>query len=278
MKRLLPTTVCLLVMSSVALAQATTGMTGKQIRKHRYGSISCGSDPILPTDGSTIQDFVTPSSASYYLVHLKDGHSYSAEVYDPVDATISAAAQLVLLSATGCSPLSTTDVVNVDPDLSNAFSDRISWVQSGDADAVLEVINPDSANTYSYNIRIVDTTLRNARWSTVLGGAFSTHYGFLNTTESAIQGTLTLYASDGQIYTASFTIPAAGEVFQTVCGTGSAGCSAQNIEVPSNKAGFATFAFIGPPGAVTVDGYFQGVVNGVFVMVPTAWSSRNSQH
>ena len=168
MKRLLLTFVCLLAISSLALAQATTdtasttGTTGPHVRKIRTaGGTGCGSDPILPTDGTTLLDFVDISSTTYYMVHLKNGHSYSAEVYDSLDTSVSVAAQLQLWNS-GCgSQLSTTDVASVDPDLSNNFADRISWIQSGDSDAVMEVINSDSVNSYTYNVRIVDTTLHN---------------------------------------------------------------------------------------------------------------------
>jgi len=72
--------------------------------------------------------------------------------------------------------------------------------------------------------------------------------------------------------------PAGGELFETVCGIGSPGCGSSNIQVPSNKAGFATFAFIGPPGGVVADGYYQAVQSGVFVIAPTSWAPKNSQH
>jgi hypothetical protein len=279
MKKVLFTAISLFLIGSLAFAQVNTGKATRQIRARRYGGFQCGGDPILPTDGSITADFVSAASSSYYFVHLKAGHSYSAEVWDPLDETIVVGtAQLALLTTGTCSALTTMDVASMDPDLSNNFSDRISWIQASDGDAILQVNNTDQVNFYNYSVRITDTTLRNARWSTALGGAFSTHYGFLNATASAITGTLTLHQSDGTVYTAPVNIPAGGEVFETVCGTGSPGCSAQNIEVPSNKAGFATFVFIGPPGAVVADGYFQAAQTGGIVIVPTAWSPKNSQH
>lgn len=279
MKRILFTAVSLFLISSLAFAQVNTGKATRQIRTRRYGGFGCGSDPILPTDGSITLDFVTAASSSYYFVHLKAGHSYSAEVWDPLDETIVVGtAQLALLQTGTCSAISTTNVASMDPDLSNNFSDRISWIQGVDGDAILSVNNSDPVNFYNYSVRITDTTMRNARWSTALGGAFSTHYGFLNGTSSAITGTLTLNQSDGTAYAVQVNIPASGEVFETVCGTGTPGCSSQNIQVPPDKAGFATFAFIGPPGGVTADGYFQASQTGGIVIVPTAWAPKNSQH
>ena len=285
MKRVLLATISLLLISSFTFGQAPGQPPGKsptkQPRKvHRYGGFNCGQDPILSTDGSSADDFLSPGTTNYYLVHLKDGHSYSADVWDSLDTYINVTGpQITLLASGTCTPITTTtDVSSIDPDLSNDFSGRISWVQSGNADAVLSVNNPDQTYSYEYTVRITDTTMRNARWSTALGGAFSTHYGFLNATASAITGTLTLYQSDGAVYTVQVSIPASGEVFETVCGTGSPGCSSQNIQVPPDKAGFATFVFVGPPGAVTADGYFQAVQSGGIVIVPTAWAPKNSQH
>src|ERR1035438_9597724 len=103
MKKLLFTTVCLLLVSSMVMAQAKSSTTSKQTSKHRYGGIACGSDPILPTDGLAISDFVGTAGAgspTYYLVHLKDGHSYSAEVYDSTDPTVNAGMAQLLLTST----------------------------------------------------------------------------------------------------------------------------------------------------------------------------------
>ena len=277
MKRVLLATACLLVMSSLALAQANTATThsnaatSKQPRKQRNvrtnGGLQCGNDPILPTDGTTIYDFVDVSGqgtgTNYYLVHLKDGHSYSAEVYDSTDSAISATAQMVLY-APGCgSTLPTTDVANIDPDLSNDFADRISWIQAGDSDAILAVINPDQSNYYVYNVRIVDTTLHNPRWSTFNG--FITQYALVNNTEFPITGNLTVYDNTGVVLISrtGISIPAGGENFQTV-------------STPPNHFGFATFGFVGPAGAITADAYF---INGnATVVVPSTFAPRNYQH
>jgi hypothetical protein len=270
MKRLLLTFVCLLAISSLALAQATTdiastaGTAGTHVRKARTpGGISCGSDPILPTDGTTLQDFVDVSSTTYYMVHLKNGHSYSAEVYDSLDATVSVAAQLQIWSS-GCgSQLSTTDVASLDPDLSNNFADRISWIQSGDADAILQVINSDSTNSYVYNVRIVDTTLHNPRWSTING--YHTQYAYVNNTETSITGTLTVYDNSGNVVISNtgVAVPAGAENFVT-------------ISNPTNLFGFATFAFVGPAGAITADAYF--VNPGINAVVSSTFAPRNYQH
>ena len=266
MKKLLLTTVCLLIVSSMALGQAKSRTTSKKV--HRYGGLSCGSDPILPTDGAATYDYVglggAPGGANYYLVHLKDGHSYSAEAYDSTDEVISGTAQLSLIATDCQTALPTTDVVSLDPDLSNDFADRISWIQTGNVDAVLILTNNDSNNFYSYTIRIVDTTLHNPRWSTFSG--FITQYALVNNTNTPITGTLTLIDSTGTQYFANVTVPAGGENFQTTSG----------LSVPGNHFGFANFTFVGPAGGITADAYFINA--NATVIVPSTLAPRNYQH
>jgi hypothetical protein len=273
MKNLLLFTLCLLLTASMAFAQLKPSGLANGKLVHRDGSTTCGGgDPILPTDGLPTSDTVSASSANYYFVHLKDGHSYSAEVWDATDPVNFVAAQLSLLDSSCTNTLPTTDVVSMDPDMSLMFADRIAWFQAGDALDVLKM-NNSASQTAHYTIRIVDTTLHNSRWSTVVG--FSTHYGFLNTTEIDIPGTLTLTESSGAQHVATFTVPAGGETFEVVS---SGGDASPGLQLPPNLAGSASFAFVGAAGAIKADGYFQAVQNGVFVIVPTEWAPRNSQH
>ena len=268
MKKLLLTTLCLLLLSSLVLGQAKSKTTSKKVQ--RYGGISCGMDPILPTDGSYTSDYVgaagSPGSANYYLVHLKDGHSYSAEAYDSTDITVIAgSAQLSLIAAADCkTALPTTDVISLDPDLSLSFADRISWIQTGNVDAVLVLSNSDNINFYAYNIRITDTTLHNPRWSTFSG--FITQYALVNNTSTAISGTLTLIDSTGTQYAAPVTVPAGGESVQTTGG----------LSIPADHFGFGTFAFVGPAGGITADAYF--INSNATVIVPSTLGPRNYQH
>src|SRR5208337_1370044 len=263
MKKTFFVTLCLVLVSSMLLAQ-TKGAPAKQKQVKRYGGIECGSDPILPTDGAATLDYVG-TSPNFYLVHLKAGHSYSAELFDSTDLYVTGGAQLVLLSSPACTALPTTDVVSLDPDLSNNFADRISWIQAADADGVLQVNNLDnSGNFYSYSIRIVDTTLHNPRWSTFSG--FITQYALVNNTSTAISGALTLIDSTGTQYSANVTVPAGGESFQTTGG----------LSIPADHFGFGTFAFVGPAGGITADAYF--INSNATVIVPSTLAPRNYQH
>jgi hypothetical protein len=272
MKKLGLFTICLLLINSMAFAQAKPAKHGKSgIKPLNY--TGCDSTaPVVSINGAGFRDFINVFGDNFVQVNLKAGHSYSAEVWDPQEQQGSAGVLLILITA-GCgADDSYTDVTAMDPDLSNGFSDRISWVQASDSLEFIDISSFDTVFAHNYTMRVVDTTLYNARWSTVVG--FTTHYGFLNTTEFDIGGTLTLTESGGTQHVVSFTVPAGGEVFEVVAGDGT---GSPGLNLPPNLAGSASFVFVGAAGAIKADGYFQAVQNGVFVIVPTAWGPKNNQ-
>ncbi len=261
MKKIVFTALCLLLASATALSQAKVDRDTKrvqQLKVQNAGGEACGSDPILPTDGSSVQDFVG-SSPNYYLLHLQAGHSYSAEMWDSIDVSIGGGAQLTLLSSPGCSPLSTTDVVSSDPNLSNNFADRISWRQGSNGDAVLQASSLDPTGTiYSYVIRVTDTTLQNNFWTTVSSRA--TQFIFANNTQQNLTGKLIVkdVTAGGTNYSVNITVPAGQQVTEIVA---SSGIASNGLLVPANHIGRATFAFIGPAGGIMADAYTITSVN-----------------
>ena len=268
MRKIFATIVCLLLVSASALGQAKADRDVKRLQQLQkmkiYGGTSCGGAPILPTDGSSVQDYVS-SSANYYLLHLKAEHSYSAEMWDPADAYIGGGAQLTLLSSPSCSPYGSTDVVGVDPDLRNDFADRISWHYHANHDLVLEASSLDSSGAlYLYVIRVTDTTLWNPNWSTY--STLAMQYDFTNVTASTLSGGLTVtdVTGGGTTYSASFSVPAGKQVSKIVAATGIA---SSGLQVPANHQGYASFWFIGPAGAVLGDAYF---INNTMPNVPVA--------
>jgi hypothetical protein len=272
MKKLGLFTICLLLINSMAFAQARPAKHGKSgIKPLNY--TGCDSTaPVVNINGAGFRDFINVFGDNFVQVNLKAGHSYAAEVWDPTEQNASNGVVLILDTA-GCAGNDNyTDVTAMDPDLSNGFSDRISWVQASDSLEFIDISSFDTIAAHDYSMRVVDTTLYNARWSTVVG--FSTHYGFLNTTELDIGGTLTLTESGGTQHVVTFTIPAGGEIFEVVAGDGS---GSPGLNLPPNLAGSASFVFVGAAGAIKADGYFQAVQNGVFVIVPTAWGPKNNQ-
>jgi hypothetical protein len=257
MKKVFATIVCLLLVSTIALGQAKVDRDVKQLQalqKARIGGgYECSNEPILPTDGSSLQDVVS-LSPNYYLLHLQAGHSYVAEMWDPGDLFVTAGGQLTLLSSPGCgATLATADFVSADPNLSNDFGDRISWIQAANGDAVLEASSLDTANNYyAYVIRVIDTTLQNNYWTT--NGTLATEYIFTNNTQQTLAGTLIVkdVTAGGTNYSAHFSVPSGRQTIEVVASTGIA---SGGLQVPANHVGRAVFSFTGPAGGIQADGY-----------------------
>ncbi len=279
MKRLLPILVGGLLMSTMALGQAQVDRNAKRLQEQQKirtgGGYQCGNDPILPTDGSSTQDYIPPDPASnFYLVHLLAGHSYSVDMWDPVDLFIGGPGQIELLSSPGCTPLTTNDYVTVDPNLSGSFGDRISWLQVHDGDAVVEVNNLDTnGGYYAYIIRVTDTTLQNEYWTT--NGGLATEYMFTNNTEFTLSGTLTLkdVTGGGTDYSVHFAVPGAQQTSKIVAATGIA---SSGLQVPANHTGRASFAFNGPAGAIIAQAFTISAVD--VPITPLKFEAKFSPH
>ena len=170
----------------------------------------------------------------------------------------------IQLLASDCNtPVASTPVTNVDPDLSGGFSARASWIQESDATLYIQVTNPDQINAYTYQIRVTDTTLFNPRWTTYSG--YETSWGLTNTTSTSINGTLTVFDVSGTVLqTLPETIGANLAVFVFATQKG----------VPTNHAGSATFAYVGPPGSILGDSYYlkPGIT------VPSFFVAKHAYH
>lgn len=234
----------------------------------------CGpGNPTIKADGSVLAaDYVSAGYWSVYRAYLSAGHSYAFEVWNPyaaVDQTYSKGRPSVELwdsSGLFCNRGSWTDVAAINPALNSGFSGRISWIQGSDALEFPAIDNLDDTDGYTYNIRLVDTTLFNPRWSTYSG--FATQWGFNNNSNSSISGTLTIYDSNGSVLkTKNVSLPAGRVTFY------SSGPS--DLNLPNNKAGTAMFAYIGPPGAIQADAYFLNASGSV--IVPSKFEPRNVQ-
>ncbi len=258
MKKALLIAIGCLLTTSLALAQTQAGQT-QQIRAKtkliQGAPTTCPADPVLPSDGVvTSEDLIFPATTAYYALNAKIGHSYSVEVWDPFDPTAAMAPMIKITSDCTNSISGVMDVTNVDPDLSGGFSNRVSWIQgSGNQTLYIAVANPDQTNSYTYYIRVMDTTQFNPRWSTY--SPFDTQWGFTNTTSSSITGTLTVLNSDGTVLkTITQTFPP--EQFTLV--------SAKGNGVPVNHYGDAIFAYTGPAGAILPDAV---LINGTATII-----------
>ena len=274
MKTKIVVTVCLLLLSASAFSQAKADNNTKPVQPQRAQKApaeACVEDPILPTDGSSAQDIVSTGSGgtgpNYYLVHLKAGHSYSAEMWAPTsdNSPVTGGAQLALLLNPNCSLVATSDFVGIDPDLTNSFADRISWHFQNNHDFTLEASSLDTSGTlYQYLIRVTDTTLWNTNWST--SSTLAMQYDFTNVTAATLSGELTVTDVTGgnTTYTSSFSVAPGQQVTKIVAATGIASIG---LQVPANHQGYASFAFLGPAGAVVADANF---INNTTPNVPVA--------
>jgi hypothetical protein len=93
-------------------------------------------------------------------------------------------------------------------------------------------------------VSVSDTTQYNPRWSTF--GGYSTQWGFHNTTNTTISGTLKIYTTAGALVSnTTFNILSGRVVFKTSSG----------LAIAASQSGNAVFTHNGPPGAIQADGY-----------------------
>lgn len=254
MKRVCLIAACCFLTTSLAFSQT------QQIRakaKLIHGApTTCPNDPVLPSDGTqgAFDDLIFPATTAFYTLNAKGGHSYNVDIWDDVDPTFGVAPTIAVTSDCTTSISGVKDVTNIDPDLSGGFSSRASWIQGANQTLYIAVTNPDQTNSYSYNVRITDTTQINPRWSTF--GTFDTQWGFTNTTGSPITGTLTVIDSTGAVLkTITKTFPAG--LFTLVPARGNG--------VPANHFGNAFFTYVGPVGAILPDTVLINSANTVIV-------------
>lgn len=262
-KPLLLVAVCLL-MTSLSFGQASPGRAKPSGIQN--APTDCSAPPVLSSDGVvTSEDFLTVSSAAYYTLNVKAGHSYSIEVWDPFDPTAQVSPAIDVLAA-GCgASINPTDVSSFDPDFTGGFASRVSFVQASDATVNIQVTNPDQNNGYTYYIRVDDTTLFNPRWSTYSG--YDTQWGLLNTTNKNISGTLKIFNVDGTLLKSVGVTINANQISFVI---------ASQQSVPADHAGNAVFTFVGPPGGILADAYFLSA--DAKTIVPAIFASKHAYH
>jgi hypothetical protein len=137
----------------------------------------------------------------------------------------------------------------------NGTGRRVSFTAQSAGLFVVCIANLAGSGIYSF--RAVDTTLFNPRWSTY--GGYDNAWGFLNVSDMAIAGILTVYDADGHaVASEQLWIGPAAERF--------AYSSPSDMNVPRNIAGYATFTHNGPPGSIVADAYLENLSAGmVFV-------------
>ncbi len=237
---------CLLTFS-LAFSQVQPGQTQPIRSKTKiiHAPTTCPNDPVLMSDGTIngYDSLFPPPSTNYYALNAKGGHSYSIEVWDVSDATVGMSPTITVTSDCKNSISGVADVTSADPDLSNGFSRRVSWVQPSDQILYLAIAStdPNENDSYIYYIRVTDTSLHNIHWSTF---SYNTLWSLANLTSGDIMGTLTVNNEQG-VTVGTFPL--------TVSANGFAQVNAKVVGIPANQQGAATFVYVGPAAAIRGD-------------------------
>lgn len=233
-------------------------LTGCLVPFVQAESTDCTTPVLIITDGRVTQSTFPQSTTYWYGIYAQAGHSYSVEFEPPADNYVSVSQ--VQFSALGVyspsDPLQAcrgTSSVNVTQNSGyapvilktpNGAGRRISFTAQT---AGLHLISATNIRgTGSYTFRAVDTTMFNVRWST--WGGYGCQWGFLNVSDFAVTGILTVYDVNSRLLVSTwFVVPAAGEVIKK--------SYSNDLNLPANVSGFATFSHNGPPGAIIADAY-----------------------
>ncbi len=245
------------------------------------------------TNNRSLPDAFTPVGANGVATFAFGGfagHSYTVEVAEPMtnsnrfnNFAVGLRAGTDVNAGDQCSdttaPSFTTGVADTtgsDPGSGQGNFTRMSFIAPSTlADTshayFVTVKNTDATSSHYLSVRVIDTTLFNPRWSTNQG--YITVYGFQNTTNRTIHGTLTATIALGGSGTVTYSLNggagiAPGAQLLVALGPG------LTINIPAGNAGTATLAHDGPPGGLMVDGYFANSVS----LVPAVFAPRNSQH
>lgn len=208
---------------------------------------TCGFETVIVPDGRIVESTIPGNTTFWFLFDVEDGQSYSIQVKNKIAQWGVFPGTMTVFSGTdscsGTSTLTTRDTNNITPRVPNT-SRRESFIAVSTRHR-MELVN-SSGSAIEYTFSVAETTLYSPRWSTFAG--FFTSYGFQNTTNATINGTLTLVNGAGTTVATFNVAISAGLVAFT---------DTIQLGVGANDAGSATFTHDGPPGAVVADAFIQ---------------------
>ncbi len=235
-------------------------------------SKNCGDTMHLMADGRIVEGRLGNNAGDHlvwFRFSTRPGVSYSIEAHMPVQPA-SATPTVEVFNVgdvdffvqcqTGPSTVTTRNTTAIAPIIRHNGM-RVSLAGTG-ADLLVRV---SGFLGQVLSMQLSETTLFDPRWSTF--GGFHTEFGFRNTTNATINGTLTLLNDDGTVNTtSSFAIPANGTVFRDTRAAALIGPT--GLEVPNDSKGSAQFTHDGPPAAVVADAFIvhPGFPSGPFVV------------
>ena len=229
----------------------------------------CSSLPFGVPDGRTVGPVTITSANDISIVFWATiGHSYSVEVVSTDDNAFNAGLGNLVVGSSYCptsNAVTLNDTTQFDPSMgSEGVGRRVSFTAT--TTHFLEARIGVTSGSYPFSVRVVDTTMYNPRWTT--SGGWKTTWGFQNTTNSTIHGTLKVYDSTGALLTTvgPFAIAAHVTAFK-VTGT--------DVIVPATYGG-AEFTHDGPPGAIQGDAYYYN--SGFTLLVPSTFNPGRPGH
>lgn len=186
----------------------------------------------------------------YAWFYTAPGRSYSVEVTTPDGMTGVTPFGPVLSTVANC-PTSTdaagaVNISHIEPRVLQGA--RWSYTNTGTSSVGLRI----RVGGLGFRVSASETTLFNPTWST--GAGLGTQWGFQNTTDHTLTGTLTVQESIGgtSSYTKTVSLPPDLTTFVTTYD------QFGGSTIPSGRGGSATFTHNGPPGAVQGDVYLVG--------------------
>ena len=228
---------------------------------------ACAGAIFLVPDGSLHQgSFTAQGQDRWYRFVVKANRSYAVMIEDlsPSDTLpFVVFSQVFGGSCQDLTPFPSNGIFQVEP-VNGAVQGSFS-VQPLVNTELFFPVNSDGASSGNFRLRVEETTLFNPRWSTF--GGFHTEFGFLNTTNTAMVGTLTLFNNFGAVITTSFlTISVNGTAFRDTRPVAVVG--PEGLNVADNQKGSALFTHNGPPGAILADSFIvhPGFPTGPFVV------------
>lgn len=208
---------------------------------------SCGFETVIVPDGRIVESTIPGSTTFWFLLEIENERSYSIEIKSRIAQWNVFPGTMTVFSGTdgcsGTSTLTTRNTVTITPRVPNTAR-RESFIGVNTRHR-MELVN-STTSAIEYTFSVVETTLYSPRWSTFAG--FFTSYGFQNTTNATINGTLTMVNGAGTTVTTFNVAISAGLVAFT---------DTIQLGVGANDAGSATFTHDGPPGAVVADAFIQ---------------------
>jgi uncharacterized repeat protein (TIGR01451 family) len=206
-------------------------------------TLMCFGETVVVPDGRLTQATVGMGATAWFAASLRIGNAYSVE-FKNLTGSVPPGTLTIFTGDDACSPTSTATVnptAGNDPAAAGGIS-RVSFIAAGtDPFFRARLVNtPGAPVTISFGWS--DLTLFSPAWTT--NGAFNTFYSFQNTTGSAVNGTLTLLDTSGNVLsTAPVVVPA----------NQTASVNTSTLGVTRNRTGTARFVHNGPPGAVVAE-------------------------